>query len=34
MQPFQPFFGPKERVDPLSKQEISQIEKQMLDEIE
>ena len=34
MQPFQPFFGPKERVDPIGKQEIESIQKIMLDEIE
>jgi len=34
MQPFQPFFGPKERVDPMPKTEIKDKVKQLQDEIE
>ena len=34
LQQFQPFFGPKERLDPLSKHEVETKEKHLTDEIE
>ena len=34
MQPFQPFYGPKERLDPMPAQERKEKEKILLDEVE
>jgi len=34
LQPFQPFYGPKERLDPMSQAEVKETEKRLVDIIE